>query len=179
MWPIVFSVFHVESKHLYEKESLSCLCCLFCLFWSVFFFLKVFWLLFFIKDSIFGIFCLHFLRREKNISQLFICKHWCFSSHFPCQLCPLKHWSLKSCRFFLFWFHKKSHECDPSELPQSSFRTKTVWKVAGVFRRKNEMFSKNFLNSSKGNPFSFFFLKFRQSGAKIVRLIAKEWLSAR
>ena len=140
MWPIMFSVFRAESKHLYKKESLSCLCSLFCLFWSVFFFLKVFCLFFFIKDSIFGIFCLHFVHREKNISQLFICKYWCFSSHFPCQLCPLKHWIFKFCHFFSFVLisckksqKSRSYICNPPELAQSRFRTKkTVWKVAGV-----------------------------------------------
>ena len=131
MWPIMFSVFRSESKHLHKKESLSCLCSLFCLFWSVSFFLKVFCLFFFIKDSIFGIFCLYFVHREKNISQFFICKYWYFSSHFPCQLCPQKHLIFKFCCFFSFVLISckksrtlRSHICDPSELVHSSFRFK-------------------------------------------------------
>ena len=89
------------------------------------------------------------------------------------------------CRFFSFVLisckksrKSRSHICDPSELAQSSFGTKkTVWKVAGVFRKKNEMFSKKNLPALRVAPFQFFFLKFKQSRTKIVRLIAKERLS--
>ena len=65
--------------------------------------------------------------------------------------------------FFVWISCKKSrkllsHIYDPSELAQSSFRTKkTVWKVAIVFRKKNEMFAITFFSSSNGNPFSTFF----------------------
>ena len=52
----------------------------------------------------------------------------------------------------------RSHICDPSELAQSSFGTKkTVRKVAGVFRKKNEMFSKKNLPALRVTPFHFFF----------------------
>ena len=94
-------------------------------------FLKSFVYFFFIKDSIFGIFCLYFVHREKNISQLFICKYWYFSSRFLCQLCPQKHLIFKFCCFFSFVLISckksrtlRSHICDPSELVHSSFRFK-------------------------------------------------------
>ena len=46
-----------------------------------------------------------------------------------------------------------------------------------ALERRMRCFQKNFVPaSSKGNPFSIF-LKFRQSGTKIVGLIAKERLS--
>ena len=135
----MFSVFCAESRHLHKKESHSCLCSLFYIFLSFFFFLKVFCFFFFIKDRIFGVFCLHFVHREKNISQLFFVNIDVSQAIF-CQLCPLKHWILKFCCFFSLVLiscknsrKSGSHVCDPSELAQSSFRTKkTVWKVAGV-----------------------------------------------
>ena len=99
-----------------------------------------------IRGSIFDIFCLHFVHREKNISRLFICKYWCFLSHFPCL--NFVHWSTGFSNFATFFSFvliscKKSRNswsrvCDPSEHAQRSFRTKkTMWKMAGVFRKKN------------------------------------------
>ena len=158
----MFNVFRAESKHLYKKESPSGLCCLFCLFWSAFFFLKVFCLMFFIKDSIFGIFCLQYVSREKNISHLFICRYWCFLSHFPCQLCPLTHWIFKFfSRFFSFVLisckksrKSGSHICDPSKLAQSSFRTKKpCGKWLESLERRMRCFQKNVLPALRVNPF--------------------------
>ena len=90
------------------------------------------------------------------------------------QILPLFSYVLISCKKTR---KSGSRVLDPFENAQSSFRTKkTMWKVAAAFRKKNEMFSKKFFTSSKGNPFSTFSLKIQTIRSKIVRLIAKERL---
>ena len=108
----MFSVFRSESKHLHKKESLSCLCSLFCLFGSVSFFLKVFCLFFFIKDSIFGIFCLYCVHKKKYIYHSFLFVNTDVSqATFPASFAHWSTWFSNFAAFFLlFWFHVKSHE---------------------------------------------------------------------
>ena len=73
----MFSVFRAESKKVIciKKKVLVVYVVFFVCFEVFLSFLKSFVYFFFIKDSIFGIFCLYFVHREKNISQLFICKY--------------------------------------------------------------------------------------------------------
>ena len=145
MWPIMFSVFRAESKNLYNKESLSCLCSLFVCFEVFFSFLKFFVYFFSLRTAYLASF-VYTLYIEKKIYHSFLFVNTNVSqATFPVSFV---HWSTRFSNFAAFFVLiscKKSrkllsHICDPSKLGQSSFRTKkTVWKV---FRKKNEMFSK-------------------------------------
>ena len=131
----------VQSPNICIKKKVLVVYVVFFVCFEVFFsFLKSFVYFFSLKTAYLAS-LVYILYIEKKIYHSFLFVNTdCFSSHFPCQLCPLKHWIFKFCHFFSFVLisckksqKSRSYICNPPELAQSRFRTKkTVWKVAGV-----------------------------------------------
>ena len=101
----------VKKSHLYKKESLSCLCSLFCLFWSVFFFLKVFCLIFSLRAAYLASFVYTLYTEKKTYHSFLFLNTDVSRATFHVSFL---HWSTGfsnfAAFFLLFWFHVKSHE---------------------------------------------------------------------
>ena len=168
----MFSNIRAESKHLYKKESLCCLCSLFYLFWSAFSFLKPV-VYFFSLRTVYLASFVYTLYIEAKIYNSFLFLNTDVSQvTFPVSFVQ---WSTGFSNFVAFflllWFHVKSHESH--EVAYATLLSlhravselrRPCGKWLESLERRMRCFQKG--TSSKGNPFSIYFFKIQNIRSK-------------